>query len=307
VAVKDYGIKRIYRSTYNESFLVVPERYVIALDQAADEHLLTPSARLYTSIDLKDVHGVDNSAADFQFNIAPEVSQYQLLMIKKLILNNLPVSLNRTIEDIFVVFPETIRDPDKIVFDPVRLPTVHITGMGIYQNGVTGSKYFNLRFQNVSIGKGHAEWIAQQLKIKVDGHFPPPLTATVSFEVDSDLESAPESSIALSLNRISGNGLTARTDGNGAKTFLNRTLYDINVDSYETMAAVEQIQLAQALKVPANSIVSADSTGLSDDISLAAFKYAFYSNPDYINQILTGIPLVNLDTINDDIIVTNNT
>ena len=303
LADKDYGIKAIYRNTYNDSFLVVPARYVIALDQSGDEQLLIPAARLYTSIDLKDIHGVDNSTADFRFNIAPEVSQFQLVMIKQLILSNLPASLNKTIEDIFVAFPEKIHDRDKVVFDSLRIPTVVLVGMGAYQNGVTGSKYFNLQFQSVSIGQGHAEWVAQQAKI--EGPFPPPLATTITLDVDSDTDPVPESSIALSLNRVAGNGLVLQTDANGSKHVVNRTFYDISVDSYET--STDRKQLATALLVPANNSVNADSVGVQGDLSLATFEYAYHPNADYLSQTLKEIRVVNLDTINDDIIVTNNT
>jgi hypothetical protein len=306
LADKDYGIKGIYRNTYNDGFLVIPSRYSVALVQSADEQLLLPAARLFTFIDLKDVqHGIDSSTAVFQFAIAPEVSQHQLVMIKKLILSNLPAKLNKTIDDIFVEFPQKIGDPDKVVFDSTRIPKVVLNPLDVYRNGVQGSKYFDLQFQNVSIGKGDAEWVAKQAKLA--GLFPPPLTTTVTLDVDSDVEPAPQSTIALSLNTIAGNGLIVQADDTGGRHLVNRTFYEITVDSYQAAATDEPTLLKSALRVPANNSVSADSVGVTGDVSHAVFGYAYHANADYVDQVLKEIRVVNVDTIDDDIIVTNNT
>jgi hypothetical protein len=297
---RNYGIKQIYRNTYNGNFLVIPERYVVALESTEDEQLLTPSAYLFTSIDLNDVNGVNNSTASFQFNIVPDVSDYQLLLLKKLIADNLPASLNKTLSNVYIDFPEKVHD-SAIVFDAVRIPTVVLNPIGAYHNGVAGSKQFHLQFQNVSIGNGHAEWIAKQLKIAGGG-----LYGNVTFEVDSESDAAPQSVIELSLARVSGNGLALQTNGDNELCLTNRTLYDITVDAYQTAKDPEQT-FATVARVPANNIISAKALGLAGDLSQALLHYTFHANPNYTNQVLNEIRVVNLDTISDDIIVTNNT
>lgn len=294
---KDYGISRIYRNTYNGSFMVIPQRYVIALDQTADPHLLTPAAHLYTSIDLKDAHGVDNSTASFQFGIAAEISDYQVLLIKRLILDNLPSSPSKTTDDIAIAFPQAISDSVKVVFDPVRIPTVLITAMGAYANGSAGSQIYNLQFQNVSIGQGHAEWIAQQ--VKRDVGFPPPLTATITLAVDAE-EEVPQSAIALSLSRICGNGLWLESDSGGNPSLANHTLYDAEVTAYQDTTG--ETHLAAPIEISANRAAAVIGSGAASTL-----RYSYVANPDYLNQVLKEIRVVNLDTISDDLIVTNNT
>jgi hypothetical protein len=294
---KDYGISRIYRNTYNGSFLLIPQRYVIALGQAADPHLLTPAAHLYTSIDLKDAHGVDNSTASFQFGIAADISDYQVLLVKRLILDNLPSSPPKTTDDIAITFPQAISDSGKLVFDPVRIPTVLIAPMGVYANGSVGSQIYNLQFQNVSIGQGHAEWIAQQ--VKRDVGFPPPLTATMTSAVDAE-DGAPQSAIALSLNRICGNGLSLESDLGGNASLANHTLYGAEVTAYQGKTG--ETLLPAPIEVPANRTAAPIGSGAPTTL-----RYSFVPNPDYLNQILKEIRVVNLDTISDDVIVTNNT
>ena len=86
----------------------------------------------------------------------------------------------------------------------------------------------------------------------------------------------------------------------------NRNLYDLTVDAYQTASGVEQ-PLAAALRLPANSFTSGDVLGLAGDFSQGVLRYDFHANPNYTNQVLNEIRVVSLDTISNDIIVTNNT
>ena len=300
---RNYGITAIYRNTYNGNFLVIPERYVIALDKTEDEELLRPSAYLFTRIDPNDANGVNNSTATFQFNITTALSAFQLLLIKKLILGNLPVNLDRTVNDIFLEFPNKVHkvhNADSISFDPTHIPEVMISPMLAYPNGVSGSKYFNLQFQNVSIGSGSAAWVAMQLKNPHAG-----VMGSIAFDVDADSDPNPQSVIDLLLTRIAGNGLAVQTGDTGT-ALINKTLYSINLEAYQTMAGDEQA-LNTPLTLPANAAVSAVSAGIPADFSQVTLRYSFQAEMTFINQVLSEIRVVNLDTISDVVIVTNNT
>ena len=302
----NYGIKNIYRSTYNGNFLVIPERYMIALDTTEDEHLLRPAAYLVTVI---DASGLQHSTASFQFNIAPGVSPYQLLQIKKLILNNVPANPKKSVDDIFIDFPDKVAgDAGNIVSDST-IPKVVINSMGTYPNGVAGSQYFNLQFQNVSIGDNSASLVVTRLTKTLSGSG---IIGKITFELDAGTEtSPPQSTIDLSLYCISGNVLEVlQNTGDGSGHYLmNRTLYDLEVDAYQTPDSNEQ-PIRPALPIPAKSIINLDAAGISVNLSQAIFDYDLDSsspnNGSYIANVLKEVRLDN-DNISDDIIVTNNT
>jgi len=302
----NYGIKDIYRSTYNGNFLIIPERYVIALDTTEDEHLLRPAAYLVTVI---DASGLQHSTATFQFNIAPDVSAYQLLQIKKLILNNVPANPKKSVDDIFIDFPDKVAGDAGTIFSDSTFPKVVINSMGTYPNGVAGSQYFNLQFQNVSIGDNSATLVVTRLTKTMSGSG---IIGKITFGLDTGAEtSPPQSTIDLSLYCISGNGLEAlqNTGDGGGHYLMNRTLYDLGVDAYQTSDSNEQ-PIRPVLSLPAKSIANLDTAGISVNLSQAIFGYdldsASPNNGSYIANVLKEVRLNN-DTISDDLIVTNNT
>jgi hypothetical protein len=298
----DYGVNQIFRNTYNGNFLAVPERYVIALDCDDDGQLLRPSAYMFTSIDVNDINGVNNSTATFQFNVAPDVSSYQLLSLKKLILKNLPSGSNKTVDDIFIEFPDRLHDAPRVAVEPGRIPGTLISPLGNYAEGADGSKLFHLQFQDVSIGKGNAEWVAKQLKL---GHGD--IIAPVTFDIDAGEAGAPpQSSMDLSLMRIAGEALAVHVDAQGAQYLVNRTLYDIRLLQVQSETG-DPVELATAITIPANQAVAAGANGLPADLSDTRFGYKLQDHaPSYLNQVLNEVRAVNLDSITDDIIVTNN-
>jgi hypothetical protein len=298
----DYGINQIYRNTYNGNFLVVPERYVIAFDVDDDGQLLRPSAYMFTSIDASDSHGAGSSTATFQFKLAPDVSSYQLLLIKKLILMNLPTGANKAIGDIFIEFPDKLQPAAAVALEPDRIPRTLINPVGSYAHGVHASKLFHLEFQDVAIGNGNAEWVAQRIKL---GHGD--IIGTLAFDIDcGDTAAPPQSTIDLSLIKVAGNALAVQVDGQGAQFVVNRTLYDLRLSHTQTLTT-DGVPMAQTVSVPANHAIPAGVDGIPVEISQTYFNYELRDHaPSYLEQVLNEIRAVNLDSISDDIIVTNN-
>jgi hypothetical protein len=298
---RDYGIRAIYRNSYNGNYLIIPQRYVIALDHTEDDQMLRPSAYLFTSIDVNDANGINNSTATFQFNVAPDISSYQLLLIKKLISTNIPASSNKTVDDIYVDFPQSPHAAQGLVFDPVRLPTVLISPMGAYPTGPSGSNYFRLQFQGVTIGNGNAQWVASQLKVP-GGE----LTATISFDVDSDDEPSAQSTVVLSLLRLSGNAVRFESGGTSGPVLLNRTLCDVVLDAIQAPASDEQV-LAAPVRLGPNGVADSSVLPFPVDSTPPVLRYTLLGTSAYLSMVLNEIRVVNLDTISDVIIVTNNT
>lgn len=294
ISNKAYGIKQIYRNAYNGNFLVLPERYVIAFDKSEDEQMLIPSAYLFTNI---DANGVNSSTATFKFNITPDVSAYQLLLIKKLILNNLPGNLGRTLNDIFIEFPISPRDSQDYGFTNGAIRKISMVPMGAYENGVAGSNLFNLQFHDVPIADGTTGVTANQLRGGGGG-----MVGTVAFDLDADADSNPESTIMLSLACASGNDLALHADQDGARYLVNRTLYALGIDACQTEGGAEQA-FTPTLLLPQNSTLRLDP-GVPANPTL---RYSIDpgNSRDYIAQVLQEVRF-DQGNVHDDITVTNN-
>lgn len=297
----DFGIRCIYRNQKTNSYLVVPERYVIALDDPAGSGQLVPSAYLSTTIDLNNPNGLNESSADFRFNIAPALSSWQLRKIKELIAGNLPAELQKTAEDIHLEYPQKRVVEESLIkqnemFRGLDIPEINIVNIG---KGLNNMVNFNLEFCRVPIGNGRAGAIARFLKNPVT-----PLIDSISWEIDAADTILASSALSLSLHRIAGEGLQFNKDPDTNAVFLvNETLYDIQVRKFNKDS--EQI-LQPAVQIPANASVDLGSFDADPDPLASDFDYIYVPKQDYVDQILKEIRF-NTDDIDDDVIVTNNT
>jgi hypothetical protein len=292
------GVSDVYINVYNGNYLVIPEHYEIALDET-DGNTLIPAAYLFTKI---DVDNISNSVAMFKFNIAPAISGFQLLLLKKLLLQNTPASLNKTLDDIFIEFPAKIHQPESIQFNKDQIPNIEIATMGAYAHGVKGCNFLSLEFQNVNIGNGNAALIANRLK-QSEGK----MIENIVFDVDSDTDPNPQASVLLSLENVTGNGLEIRqaTDSN-LVYLINKTLFTISASSLADKND-DPKSLVPAVSITHNQAVS--TTAISDltEIPFTEFQYTYELGSDYRNKILNEIRTDAGQVVKDDVIVTNNT
>lgn len=292
------GVSAVYINVYNGNYLVIPEQYQIALDET-DGNTLIPAAYLFTKI---DVDNISNSVAMFKFNIAPAISGFQLLLLKKLLLQNIPASLNKTLDDIFVEFPSKVHQPESIQFNKDQIPNIEVATLGVYANGVTNCNFLSLEFQNVNIGNGNAALIANRLK-QSEGK----MIETIVFDVDSDTDANPQASILLSLEDVTGKGLEIRqaTDTN-LVYLINKTLFAISASSLADKND-DPKTLDPAVAITHNQAVS--TTAISDltEIPFTEFQYTYQLGDDYRNKILNEIRTDAGQVVKDDVIVTNNT
>ncbi len=301
VLLSEYGINYIYRNEYNFNYLIIPQKYTIMLERASHSNMedqLVPAAYLTTVIDDSDTA---NCMATFQFHIAPDISAYQLWLIKKLIFDKTktPFSSNR-IDDIHIEFPENIYQPDTIAFDKVKKLQI-ITGLGSNEYGVRGSRYFQLEFQDVSFGDGSAGLVGDIIKGQMGGA---PMAATISFDIDCSDTPHPKAVIEISLNKISGNGLLLqKNEADNKVYFLNRTFYDVSVTGITS--DTEKI-IDPALTVSKNNSMEAPIPVTVDNFSLIIPIYTYSLNQDYNNSVLAEMR-VDVQNVSDIIIVTNNT
>ncbi len=296
------GVSEVYINVYNGKYLVIPEHYEIALDET-DGNTLIPSAYLFTKI---DANNISNSVAIFKFNIAPAISGFQRLLLKKLLLQNTPASLNKTLDDIFVEFPAKIHQPELIQFDKDQIPNVEIAVMGAYAHGVEACNFLSLEFQNVSIGNGNAALIANRLK-RVEGK----MIETIVFDVDSDADANPQASIVLSLGDITGKGLEIRRPpdnnvDNNVVYLVNKTLLTISASGL-TDNNDDPKSLDPPVTINANQAVSTNAIADITEIPFTQFQYSYELGPDYKDKILNEIRTDAGQGVNDDVIVTNNT
>jgi hypothetical protein len=291
------GVRAVYINVYNGNYLIIPDQYQIALDET-DGNTLIPAAYLFTKI---DADNISNSVATFKFNIAPAISGFQLLLLKKLLLQNVPASLKKVLDDIFVEFPTTLYQPELIKFDN-QIPTVEIDMVGPYPHGVESCNFLSLEFQNVDIGHGSTANIVNMLK-QPQGR----LTETISFAVDSDTEPNPQAAIVLSLDHITGKGLqiSQATDSN-LVYLINNTLFTISASSLadknddpKTLEPAVTIDPNRGMKTTAISDVT--------EIPFTEFQYSYDVGADYRAKILNEIRTDAGQVVKDDVIVTNNT
>ena len=292
------GVSDVYINVYNGKYLVIPEQYQIALDET-DGNTLIPSAYLFTKI---DANNISNSVAIFKFNIAPAISGFQRLLLKKLLLQNTPASLNKTLDDIFVEFPAKIHQPELIQFDKDQIPNVEIAMMGAYAHGVEACNFLSLEFQNVNIGNGNAALIANRLK-QAEGK----MIENIVFDVDSDADANPQASILLSLEDITGKGLEIRhaTDDNFVY-LINKTLLTISASQLADKND-DPKSLDPPLTINPNQAVSTNAITDLTEIPFTQFQYNYEVQPDYRDKILNEIRTDAGQVVKDDVIVTNNT
>jgi len=292
------GVSAVYINVYNGNYLVIPEQYQIALDET-DGNTLIPAAYLFTKI---DVNNISNSVATFKFNIAPAVSGFQLLLLKKLLLQNIPASLNKTLDDIFVEFPSKVHEPESVEFNKDQIPNIEIATLGLYAHGVTNCNFLSLEFQNVNIGTGNAAQIANRLK-QSEGK----MIETIVFDVDSDTDPNPQASILLSLENVTGKGLEIHqaTDSN-LVYLINKTLFTISASSLADKND-DPKALVPAVAITHDQAVS--TTAISDltEIPFTEFQYTYALGSDYRDKILNEIRTDAGQVVKDDVIVTNNT
>ena len=295
----ELGINNVYLNTFTNSYLVIPQQYKLAIENG-DEGMLIPSAKLLTVADTNDPK---NSLATFKFKIVPDISAYQLMEFKKIILKTILPNSKKTYEDIFVEFPlHEQMQADKIVFDNSLIPGVNIVQQGPYTNGLAESKIIAIEFQKVPIGNGHAATIAERLKIPGGG-----FTEDITFTIDSTHNTNPKSSIALSLWDITGNGLLVhKSKDNLNCSFCNQTLYTIEADKF-TNQLTEVKSFEPVLKIGPNEELAGNLQTETDEIHAAAYHYQYKADEAYIKTIVKEIRLVNVtDDITDGVIVTTN-
>jgi hypothetical protein len=296
-SLTETGANAVYINVYTGKYLVIPNQYQIALDET-DGNTLVPAAYLFTKI---DADNISNSVATFKFKIAPAISRFQLLLLKKLLLQNIPASLNKVLDDIFVEFPTTLYQPELIKFDN-QIPTVEIDMVGPYPHGVEGCNFLSLEFQNVDIGHASTANIVNMLK-QPQGR----LTETISFAVDSDTEPNPQAAIVLSLDDITGKGLqiSQATDSN-LVYLINNTLFTISASSLADKND-DPKALEPAVTIDPNQGVK--TTAISDltEIPFTEFQYSYVLGADYRAKILNEIRTDAGQVVKDDVIVTNNT
>jgi hypothetical protein len=292
------GVSEVYINVYNGKYLVIPEHYEIALDET-DGNTLIPAAYLFTKI---DVDNISNSVAIFKFNIAPAISGFQRLLLKKLLLQNTPASLNKTLDDIFVEFPAKIHQPELIQFDKDHIPNVEIAVMGTYAHGVEACNFLSLEFQNVNIGNGNAALIANMLK-RAEGK----MIETIVFDVDSDVDANPQASIVLSLEDITGKGLDIRYAADDNFVYLiNKTLLTISASQLADKND-DPKSLDPPVTINPNQAVSTNAITDITEIPFTQFQYNYEVQPDYRDKILNEIRTDAGQEVKDDVIVTNNT
>jgi len=297
-SLAETGVSTIYKNVYNGNYLVIPQQYKIALDEIYG-NLHIPAAYLFTNI---DASGIENSNSTFKFNIAPDISGFQLLQLKKILLKNIPKSLNKTLDDIFIIFPEKIHQPELIQFNKDLIPNIEITEMGIYEHGTEACNYFKLEFQNVKIGGAISAQIALMLKKPQGGMF-----ETISFDIDSDTDANPQSSILLSLNNITGNGLHIQQIAEDNSVYLmNKTLYTISVSALADKKDAAKILNPEVAIDPNKSVTT---TAISDhtEIPFTEFNYKYSPVQDYVENILNEIRTDAGKDVHDVITITNNT
>ncbi len=292
------GVSAVYINLYSGNYLVIPERYQIALEET-DGGALIPAVYLFTTI---DVTNIGNSTATFKFSIAPDVSDFQVLLLKKLLMQNIPISLNKTLADIFIEFPTKIHQPELVQFNKDQIPNIEIAAGGVYSHGAGSSNYFRLEFQNVNIGNANAASIASMLK-----HSEGKMIETIMFGVDSDTDATPQSSIVLSLGSITGKGLEIQKSTTDNSVFLiNKTLMPISAARLADKDD-DPKNLEPAVVINANQAIT--TTAITDvtEIGSTEFEYNYLPGQDYLDRILKEIRTDAQQVVQDDIIVTNNT
>lgn len=305
LADPDTGVSAVYINVYNGNYLVTPNNYKIALDET-DGNTLIPAAYLFTKI---DANNISNSVAMFKFNIAPAISGFQILLLKKLLLQNTPTSLNKTPDDIFVEFPAKIHQPELIQFNKDQIPNIEIAMMGAYAHGVQACNFLSLEFQNVNIGNGNAALIANRLK-RTEGR----MIENIVFDVDSDTDTNPQASIVLSLEDITGKGLTIQQDAKDPKIvyLINRTLLQISASGLADKNDDPKQLGPPPVTINPNQAVSTASISDVTEIPFTEFEYKYTAVENtgagnYKDNILKEVRTDAGQVVKDDIIVTNNT
>lgn len=307
----NYGLSNIYLNNRNFTYLIIPAQYVIMLEDPTNSNpgdQLVPAAYLNTVVDDSNA---DNCTANFKFHIAPNISSFQLSHIKNLIFSNSLPGVYQTPDDVIIDFPEKISDSKPLVFDKVK--GVLITALGAYDFGVPGSNYFQLELQGVSIGDASAATIAATIKGQMGNAA---IVNNIFFEIDSDTETLPQSSIVLGLNTITGNGLGIEKNNVDNQIYLlNQTLYDINIKAIAPKDDSVAVPLSNSNSLfviknstAANVADNIQSSDINADNYLSILPYyAYVPNKDYFNTVLNEIRIDAQKNISDSIIVTNNT
>ena len=311
VILGNYGINKIYQNNRNNTYLIIPQEYIILLEHAvfsSNEDPLVPAAYLNTIIDDSNT---DNCTATFKFYIGPNLSAYQLHFVKKLIFDyNLP-GVFKTVDDVSIDFPEKTNQSSPLVFDKVK--TAVLTPLGSYNDGTGRSRYFQLEFQGVVIGNGSAAEIASTLKGKMGNAG---IVNTIFFDVDSDKDSQTQSAINLSLLSVAGNGLLFDKNTNDGQVYIgNQTLYDIAVtdliipDGNEIDLSADEKPL---FVVGKNTVANVNTFPPAIKVTADNYKsvipfYKYSAAKEYFDSMLPELRIDPQKNVNDCFIITNNT
>lgn len=289
--LQQWGVSTCYRHTINNTFLIIPHRYLISL--AKTGNVFIPACYLFTTV---DANGLNKSNATFKFDIVPDISAYQLLQIRKYIFNKcFTKELKQTPDDVVIDFPQKIHDAGNISFNINQPVHAAITPMGIYEWGIPGNKYFHLELPDVAIGDGTAAVIASRLK-SAGGE----IIENLFFDIDSDTGANPQSAVYLSLLAVNGNGLAIRQDDTGDQLLLaNKTLYDISI---RDLAQPDGVTVPFVLDIPANTKVPAPAQ-ITDS---TVINYSYTANEAYISQVLYEKRLTTDQQVKDTLVITSN-
>ncbi|MEO7215513.1 hypothetical protein [Mucilaginibacter sp.] len=297
-----YGINAIYRNQLNNNYLIVPEQYLIVLEDPSDTGQLVPSAYLNTTVDFNDADGISKSTANFKFNVAPNLSAWQVRKIKELIVKNLPQNLGKTVNDIYIEYPQVLDNAqDQQLFNGHNIPVVEAVNQGTATSKADSLNIFHIEFKQVPIHDGTAATIAGLLKATAGG-----LVDKLVWKVDTPADIVVQSAVKLSLFTVTGDALRYMVDvANDAKYLSNNSLYDVIINSYINNGTSADV--TPAALIEGNNTVATSALSFGPAITnVSDLNYAYKANDDYVKQVLKELRF-NADEVDDSIIVTNNT
>lgn len=297
-----YGINAIYRNQLNNNYLIVPEQYLIVLEDPSDTKQLVPSAYLNTTIDINDADGVGKSTANFKFNVAPNLSAWQVRKIKELIVKNLPQNLGKTVNDIYIEYPQVLdAAQSQQLFNGHNIPVAEAINLGATTSKANSLNLFHIEFKQVPIHDGTAATLAGLLKSTAGG-----IVDKFVWKVDTPADIVVQSAVKLSLFAVTGDALSYSVNvADDTKYLSNNSLYDVAINSYSNSGATTDV--TPPALIGGNNTVVTSSLDFGAAISnVSDLNYAYNADEDYVKQVLKELRF-NADEVDDSIIVTNNT
>jgi len=297
-----YGINAIYRNQLNNNYLIIPEQYLIVLEDPSDTGQLVPSAYLNTTININDGDGVSKSTANFKFNVAPNLSAWQVRRIKELIVKNLPQNLGKTLNDIYIEYPQALdAAQSQQLFNGHNIPVAQAINLGTDTAKANNLNVFHIEFKQVPIHDGTAATLAGLLKTTAGG-----LVDKFVWKIETPADIVVQSAVKLSLFTVTGDALSysiSLTDN--TKYLSNNSLYDIAISNYSNNGATSDV--TPAALIGGNNTIAISSLSFGAAISnVSDLNYGYKADDDYVKQVLKELRF-NADEVDDSIIVTNNT